>query len=83
VFEALGKGFVECHTWQKALDKKTNNKASFAECRLSGTRQRKGAVTALLLVTATLPRARHSAKFFLKKFFAERPLTWRSVKIFF
>jgi hypothetical protein len=32
---ALGKGFVECHTWQKALDKKTNSKASFAECRLS------------------------------------------------
>jgi hypothetical protein len=35
----LGKGFAECHTWQRAHDKKTIGKAVFAECLLSGTRQ--------------------------------------------
>jgi hypothetical protein len=36
----LGKGFVECHTRQRAHGKKAVGKAAFAECLLSGTRQR-------------------------------------------
>jgi hypothetical protein len=36
----LGKGFAECHTRQRAHGKKAVGKAAFAECLLSGTRQR-------------------------------------------
>jgi hypothetical protein len=36
----LGKGFVECHTRQRAHGKEDVGKAVFAECLLSDTRQR-------------------------------------------
>jgi hypothetical protein len=36
----LGKGFAECHTRQRAYSKKAVGKAAFAECLLSGIRQR-------------------------------------------
>ena len=37
---ALGKLFAECYTWQTPLGKASHGKAIFAECRISGTRQR-------------------------------------------
>ena len=37
---ALGKAFAECGTRQRTHSKKLIGKALFAECRLSGTRQR-------------------------------------------
>jgi len=37
---ALGKGFAECHTRQRANGKAASGEGFFAECRLSGTRQR-------------------------------------------
>ena len=37
---ALGKAFAECGTWQSTHGKKLIGKALFAECILSGTRQR-------------------------------------------
>jgi hypothetical protein len=36
---AVGKGFAECHTRQRAYGKKTIGKAVFTECLLSDTRQ--------------------------------------------
>jgi hypothetical protein len=48
----LGKGFAECYTRQRALDSEYSGKDVFAECLLSGTRQRKVAVTAFGTVTA-------------------------------
>jgi hypothetical protein len=33
------KGFAECHTWQRPLDKKSVDKGLYAKCHLSGTRQ--------------------------------------------
>ena len=37
---ALGKLFAECYTRQTPLGKASHGKAIFAECRISGTRQR-------------------------------------------
>jgi hypothetical protein len=49
--KTLGKGFAECHTRQRRLDKKCIDKIFFVEYFFSGTRQR------------CLPSAReHSAK---------------------
>jgi hypothetical protein len=67
---ALDKGFAECGTRQRTLRKKIIGKATFAECHLSGTRQRKGAVTALEPATAPLPTANLVS-------------TWQRVFIFF
>ena len=55
----LGKAFAEC-----ALSKQFIGKDLFAECTLSGTRQRKVTVTASATVTAALPsvKIKHSAK---------------------
>jgi len=36
----LGQAFAECHTRQRAHDKNLVGKGVFAECFLSGTRQR-------------------------------------------
>jgi hypothetical protein len=72
-------------------EKKIIGKAAFAECRVS-TRQRKGTVMALALLTAALPsanpagaRQRFFFLFFLKKFFAESRMTGtrQSFYIFF
>jgi len=52
---ALGKGFAECGTRQSTHGKKLIGKALFAECILSGTRQRKATVTAPVPLTVTLP----------------------------
>jgi hypothetical protein len=38
--QALGKPFIERHTPQRAVRKKTVGKELFAECLLSSTRQR-------------------------------------------
>jgi hypothetical protein len=38
--KTLGKRFAECYTRQTTLGKKNFGKGRFAECRLSGTRQR-------------------------------------------
>jgi hypothetical protein len=49
--KTLGKGFAECHTRQRRLDKECIGKGFFAECFFSGTRQ------------TSLPSVReHSAK---------------------
>ena len=37
--KTLGKWFAECNTRRTALAKKSDGKANFAECLLSGTRQ--------------------------------------------
>ena len=39
-WNTLGKAFTECYTRQRALDKQFIGKDLFAECTLSGTRQR-------------------------------------------
>jgi hypothetical protein len=52
--KTLGKGFAECNTRQRALGKNPVGKGLFAECYLSGTRQR-------------LCRVRHSANTETKK----------------
>jgi hypothetical protein len=44
--KTLGKGFAECRTRQRRLGTQFIGKAFFAEYFLSGTRQRKAAVTA-------------------------------------
>ena len=36
----LGKAFAECNPWQRSLSKAGDGKGLFAECLLSGTRQR-------------------------------------------
>ena len=75
---ALGKGFAECRSWQKALGKKINGKEAL--CRgpfvghsanpfpsaNGGTRQRKAAVNGAAPLTAPLPSA---AKTFFIYFF--------------
>jgi hypothetical protein len=53
---ALGKGFAERDTRQ-GHSEKNHRQATFAERHLSGTRQRKGVVTALEPMTAALPSA--------------------------
>ena len=53
----LGKAFAECGTRQRTHGKKLIGKALFAECLLSGTRQRKATVTTPALLTVALPSA--------------------------
>ena len=87
---ALDKAFVECGTRQR-----THGKALFAECLLSGTRQRlcecpgdtqqrKATVTAPIPLTVTLPSPTGTRQrffiFFLKKIFAECQPSWHSTK---
>jgi len=72
---ALGKAFAECCTRQRAVGISLHGKGFFAECRMSGTRQRisrvprrhsakKSRRDGQVTVTAPLPSAtrRHSAK---------------------
>ena len=54
---ALDKAFVECGTRQRTHGKKLIGKTLFAECLLSGTRQRKATVTAPAPLTVALPSA--------------------------
>jgi len=54
---ALGKAFAECGTRQRTHGKNLIGKALFAECFLSGTRQRKATVTAPVPLMVTLPSA--------------------------
>ena len=54
---ALGKAFVEYGTRQRTHNKKLIGKALFAECLLSGTRQRKATVTTPAPLTVDLPSA--------------------------
>jgi len=90
---ALDKAFVECGTRQR-----THGKALFAECLLSGTRQRlcecpgdtqqrKATVTAPIPLTVTLPSPTGTRQrffiFFLKKIFAECQPCRHSVKSFY
>jgi len=86
--EALGKGqiapgksFAECGTRQRTHGKKLIGKDRFAECLLSGTRQRKATVTTPAPLTVALPSANHAGtrqRFFLflffKNFYVECPL---------
>jgi len=94
---ALGKGFAECHTRQRANGKAASGEGFFAECHLSGTRQRLCRVPGRHSVkkigrqplTASLPSAgsgRHSTKlfpFFLKNPLPSAFLTRHSAKKFF
>ena len=71
---ALGKAFAECGTRQRTHGKKLIGKALFAECLLSGTRQRKATVMASVPLTVALPSAnpagtRQRFFIFLKKFY--------------
>ena len=54
---ALGKVFAECGTRQRTHGKKLIGKVLFAECLLSGIRQRKATVMALAPLTVVLPSA--------------------------
>ena len=80
---ALGKGFAECHTRQRANGKAASGEGFFAECRLSSTQQRLCRVPGRHLakkigrqpLTVSLSSAgsgRHSAKLF--PFFLKNPL---------
>ena len=53
---ALGKAFAECCTRQRAVGISLHGKGFFAECRMSGTRQRISRVT-----------RRHSAKIYTRQ----------------
>jgi len=55
---ALGKGFAECRTWQWPLGKILVDKGFFAECLLSGTRQRLCRVSKEALGKEKLPSRR-------------------------
>ena len=57
---ALGKAFAECNTRQRASVESPSGKGYFAECQISGTRQRFDAVG-----------RRPTPSIFLKKLFAE------------
>ena len=58
---ALGKAFAEGSTRQRASGKKSVGKEFFAECLLSGTRQRKVTVTAPVPLAHALPSAMSEA----------------------
>jgi len=63
---ALGKGFAECCTRQRALGKKRVGKDVFAECLLSGTRQSLCRVPTLGKV-GTEKKAEKNGNFYPKK----------------
>ena len=84
---ALGKVFVECCTRQRAVGISLHDKGFFAECYISGTRQRisrvprrhstkKSCSDGQVTVTAPLPSAtrRHSAKKYVFYFFLKNTL---------
>jgi len=85
---ALGKAFAEYGTRQRTHGKKLIGKVLFAECLLSGTRQRKATVTAPAPLTVALPSANPAGTrqrffyFLKKKFFAECQPCRYSAKIF-
>ena len=85
---ALGKVFAECGTRQRTHGKKLIVKDLFAECLLSGTRQRKATVTTPAPLTVVLPSAnpagtRQRFFIFILNFFAECQPFGHSAKSFF
>ena len=65
---ALGKAFAECNTRQRASVESPPGKGCFAECQISGTRQRFDVVgrrstpSIFLKTLCRVPQLRHSAK---------------------
>jgi hypothetical protein len=66
---ALDKGFVECRTRRRALGKEPVGKGFFAECQISGTRQR--ILSFLKKFLCLVPQSCTRQRIFLKNFFAE------------
>ena len=79
-YRALGKAFAECHVSTRQKKSDVNSDGLFAECHLSGTRQR------IFFFENSLPSAilLHSAKkffLFLKKNLCRVPWLWHSAKL--